>query len=165
MKQAFIILGLCLLASAQLLHSKSERLKSYPDEDVQTAAKKVMNQFRYEAMTGTTDDSVSLLGYTGKAGMIPISEPGSSMFYWQIDKKGDTIDQDQYPLILWLQGGPGCSSQAGNFFEFGPYYVNSTGQINNREITWANDYHLLFIDNPIGAGFSFAANRNEYVTT
>jgi carboxypeptidase C (cathepsin A) len=43
--------------------------------------------------------------------------------------------------------------------------VDTTGKVSNREVTWASKYHLLFIDNPLGAGFSFAVNQNEMVTT
>jgi hypothetical protein len=28
------------------------------------------------------DDDVELLGYNGKSGMIPVTDSGSSMFYW-----------------------------------------------------------------------------------
>jgi carboxypeptidase C (cathepsin A) len=116
-------------------------------------------------MSDTADDDVELLGYTGKSGMIPISDSGSSMFYWMVNRKGGDITKDNAPLILWLEGGPGTSSLCGNFIEFGPYEVDKTGKVSLREHTWASKYHLLFIDNPLGAGYSFAVNREELVTT
>ncbi len=50
-----------------------------------------------------------------------------------------------------MQGGPGASSTGfGNFEEFGPLDVN----LNYRETTWNRAANLLFVDNPVGAGFS-----------
>jgi carboxypeptidase C (cathepsin A) len=52
----------------------------------------------------------------------------------------------------------------GNFFEFGPFEINAQGKPVRRETTWLNEVHLLFIDNPFGAGYSFAAKSDDYVT-
>lgn len=150
-------LGLLLislgLASSQLLTSNSHRLKS---------SKLVQLAHDLKASSG---DDVDILGVKGKSGFVTINEEsGSSMFYWLNQCLNGDIEQDSRPLILWLQGGPGCSSMTGNLFEFGPLYVDEQAQPHRREVTWASDYHLLFIDNPIGAGFSFAASDDDYVT-
>ncbi len=34
-----------------------------------------------------------------------------------------TLPSDRVPLILWLQGGPGASSQFGAFTELGPIRI------------------------------------------
>lgn len=31
-----------------------------------------------------------------------------------------------------------------------------------RNVTWASDYSLLFLDNPVGAGFSFTDDDRGY---
>lgn len=161
-----VLLVLTVFVSASLLTSDSPRLKSYPDENTEGAAFQAKEDFKKQLLGDSpTDNDVELLGYKGKAGMIPVSSTGSSMFYWEIDAKGANIEGDQLPLILWLQGGPGCSSQGGNWFEFGPYYADEQGNPQLRNVTWAENFHLLFIDNPIGAGYSFAASEDEMVTT
>lgn len=33
------------------------------------------------------------------------------------------------PLVLWLNGGPGCSSLYGAFLENGPYRIKRTGSM------------------------------------
>ncbi|XP_019614983.1 PREDICTED: retinoid-inducible serine carboxypeptidase-like [Branchiostoma belcheri] len=65
------------------------------------------------------------------------------------------------PLILWLQGGPGGSSTGfGNFQEIGPMDVSQQP----RNTTWLSVANLLFIDNPVGTGYSYVTNKNAYAT-
>ncbi|CAF0818939.1 unnamed protein product [Adineta ricciae] len=84
----------------------------------------------------------------------------SNMFFWffpaQNGNKPDT------PVMLWLQGGPGASSLFALFTEIGPIYIDANENIQLREITWNKNYHLLFIDNPVGTGYSFTSNDQGY---
>nr|XP_002130982.1 retinoid-inducible serine carboxypeptidase [Ciona intestinalis] len=68
---------------------------------------------------------------------------------------------DEVPVILWLQGGPGASGTGyGNFEELGPLDLN----LNRRETSWTGLGHVLFVDNPVGSGFSYVSNSNAYTT-
>ncbi|CAI5519861.1 unnamed protein product [Closterium sp. Naga37s-1] len=64
--------------------------------------------------------------------------------------------QSETPIILWLQGGPGCSSMIGNFYELGPYRITESLDIEPNPAPWNRRYGVLFIDNPVGTGFSVA---------
>ncbi|XP_072937068.1 venom serine carboxypeptidase-like isoform X2 [Epargyreus clarus] len=70
----------------------------------------------------------------------------------------------QAPLIIWLQGGPGVSSLFGLFNEVGPFYVVDNQTLKENKYTWGKKHSLLFIDNPVGAGFSFT-DREGYTKT
>ena len=73
-------------------------------------------------------------------------------FYWFYGSNNPNLPRDDLPIVLWLQGGPGAGGTGyGNFGEFGP--LNTTLQ--PREYTWLNKVNLLFIDNPVGAGYSY----------
>jgi vitellogenic carboxypeptidase-like protein len=67
-----------------------------------------------------------------------------------------------YPTIIWLNGGPGSSSQLGNLMELGPFWVtrpttsNATYDIIRNNFTWVKDYNVLFVDQPVGTGLSYA---------
>jgi carboxypeptidase C (cathepsin A) len=66
------------------------------------------------------------------------------------------------PTVLWLNGGPGSSSQLGNLQELGPLLIirdNSVRVVQNN-YTWALKYNLLFIDQPIGTGLSYADTQS-----
>jgi len=54
------------------------------------------------------------------AGYITLPGGTKNMFYWFFTSQNDPSND---PVILWLQGGPGCSSLGdGLFLEHGPYY-------------------------------------------
>lgn len=73
------------------------------------------------------------------------------MFYWLYKTTAKVTKITEKPLIIWFQGGPGCSSTGfGNFMEIGPIDLDK----NTRNHSWVNQCNVLFIDNPVGTGFS-----------
>ncbi|XP_003484729.1 retinoid-inducible serine carboxypeptidase-like [Bombus impatiens] len=88
--------------------------------------------------------------------------PTSQMFWWLYYTTANVSSYYEKPLIIWLQGGPGASSTSyGNFEELGPLDVN----LKPRNFTWVKDYNVLFIDNPVGTGFSYTTTLGGYTTT
>ena len=64
-------------------------------------------------------------------------------------------------LSCYIQGGPGASSTGfGNFQEIGPYDVN----LNPRSFTWVKVANVLFVDNPVGTGYSYVDEDSAYTT-
>jgi len=62
---------------------------------------------------------------------------------------------------MWLQGGPGGSSTGfGNFEELGPLTV----ELKPRNTTWLRAANVLFVDNPVGTGFSYVTDKSAYTT-
>ncbi|KAF6992297.1 hypothetical protein CFC21_009302 [Triticum aestivum] len=62
------------------------------------------------------------------------------------------------PLLLWLQGGPGCSGLIGDLFELGPYLADAPdgSSLSRNPFAWNRRFGLLFLDSPLGTGFSAA---------
>ena len=73
------------------------------------------------------------------------------------------------PLLLWLQGGPGGASTFGALNEIGPVSLSQdadSGEISavRRDANWARNCDLLFLDNPVGTGFSYTGSDAGYAT-
>jgi len=81
----------------------------------------------------------------------------SNLYTWFFKNKNESA-----PVLLWLQGGPGGSSLFGLFAEVGPYFVDKDLKLNLRENAWTNDYSVIFVDNPVGTGFSFTDQDECY---
>lgn len=72
------------------------------------------------------------------------------------------MNDEKGPLLLWLNGGPGYSSLYGTFNENGPYVVKENLTLELRNTSWNREFSVLYIDNPVGAGFSFTENEKGY---
>ncbi|KAG9476207.1 hypothetical protein GDO78_002996 [Eleutherodactylus coqui] len=83
----------------------------------------------------------------------------SNLFFWFFPAQ---LNPETAPVLLWLQGGPGGTSMFGLFVEHGPYVVNHNLTLAYREFSWTNKYSMLYIDNPVGTGFSFTKNDRGY---
>ncbi|KAH7961923.1 probable serine carboxypeptidase CPVL [Rhipicephalus sanguineus] len=58
------------------------------------------------------------------------------------------------PLVLWLQGGPGVPSVMGALVEHGPLRAIADGTTAFRAHTWAQEASVVYVDQPVGTGFS-----------
>ena len=63
------------------------------------------------------------------------------------------------PLVLWLNGGPGCSSLGGYITEHGPLILNKTAGVIENPFSWHQVANMLYIEGPPGVGFSYCAEQ------
>lgn len=90
-------------------------------------------------------------------------KPGSSLFYAYWEAASPT-DAESAPILLWLQGGPGCASTFGAFYELGPLLVSGdpgSGPLQPNNFSWHSSFGLLVIDQPVGTGYSIAASEQD----
>ncbi|EYU27945.1 hypothetical protein ABFS82_13G109600 [Erythranthe guttata] len=96
------------------------------------------------------------------AGFVTVDEKnGRSLFYWFYEA---TSLPDEKPLVLWLNGGPGCSSVGyGATQEIGPFLVDANGHgLKFNSFAWNTEANLLFLESPIGVGFSYSNTSGDY---
>lgn len=78
------------------------------------------------------------------------------MHYVYIESENDPSTDS---LILWTNGGPGCSGMLGLFTELGPWRPQSDGTLLYNPMAWTRLASMLFIEQPIGVGFSYSTDR------
>ncbi|KAL6878235.1 hypothetical protein ACP4OV_012405 [Aristida adscensionis] len=107
-------------------------------------------------ITAGTDDGMERWGYVQVL-------PKAHLFWWYYKSPQRTSTPgNPWPTVLWLQGGPGSSGiGAGNFMEVGPLDVN----LQPRNSTWLHKADLIFVDNPVGVGYSYVEDDSLLVTT
>ncbi|KAL7560293.1 hypothetical protein ACA910_016591 [Epithemia clementina (nom. ined.)] len=82
------------------------------------------------------------------------------LFYWMFEKRHLKPDETA-PFILWLTGGPGCSSTMALLTENGPCTVNADGTGTTvNPYSWTETAHVLWLDQPAGVGFSYGAETD-----
>lgn len=72
----------------------------------------------------------------------------------------DNIEDE--PILIWLNGGPGCSSMLGLLQEIGPYVLFGDNEnfTNNTKYAWNNFASVLYLETPPGVGFSVNNDPN-----
>ncbi|KAK9059502.1 hypothetical protein SSX86_020205 [Deinandra increscens subsp. villosa] len=101
------------------------------------------------------------LDFLHYAGYVTVNEDsGRSLFYWMTEA---THDPSSKPLLLWLNGGPGCSSIAfGMAEEVGPFHVDKDGKsVYLNPYSWNTVANLLFLDSPAGVGYSYSNSSSD----
>lgn len=82
-------------------------------------------------------------------------------FFWFFESRGNPSTD---PTMIWLTGGPGCSSMLALLFENGPCTVNADGQtLKRNDFSWNENANIMWIDQPAGVGFSYG-DVKEYDT-
>ena len=101
--------------------------------------------------------------FTGNPDQWPCSYAGTlpsnadythHLFFWMYP----AIEEDA-PVVVWLNGGPGASSTFANFLFSSPLRIRQTDsttfEMYLTEETWIKDATMIYIDQPVGTGFSW----------
>ncbi|GAB4830358.1 Serine carboxypeptidase-like 20 [Ancistrocladus abbreviatus] len=102
------------------------------------------------------------------AGYVTVDEShGRKLFYYFVlSERNPSHD----PLVLWLNGGPGCSSFDGFVYEHGPFnfeVAKKQGDLPTLHLnpySWSKVSNIIYLDSPAGVGFSYSENTSDYMT-
>ncbi|XP_031485824.1 serine carboxypeptidase-like 51 [Nymphaea colorata] len=103
-----------------------------------------------------TDDKTEEWGY--------VEVRAKAHMFWWLYRSPYRIQNSTapWPIVLWLQGGPGASGVGiGNFQEIGPLDAD----LKPRNSTWLRKADLLFVDSPVGTGYSYVEDKKSTVKT
>lgn len=77
--------------------------------------------------------------------------------YWFVECQKNPSSS---PLVLWLNGGPGCSSLDGLLTEHGPFLIQPDGvTLEYNPYSWNLIANMLYIESPAGVGFSYSTDK------
>ncbi|CAA2984035.1 serine carboxypeptidase-like 40 [Olea europaea subsp. europaea] len=95
-------------------------------------------------------------------GYVTVNQKAGRAFYYYFAEAQHS--KESLPLLLWLNGGPGCSSLAyGAMQELGPFRVKSDGKtLFKNKYAWNYAANLLFLESPAGVGFSYSNTTSDY---
>lgn len=99
------------------------------------------------------------------SGYITVNQQaGRALFYWLTEAPKNPSSK---PLVLWLNGGPGCSSVAyGAAEELGPFHIRSDGKtLYLNPYAWNKMANILFLESPAGVGFSYTNTSSDLQTS
>ncbi|XP_022158143.1 serine carboxypeptidase II-2 isoform X2 [Momordica charantia] len=141
--QAFAIFGFLHLGISVSTYSDNPLLQQELDRVIELPGQKFdVNFAHYSGYITVNEDS------------------GRALFYWFFEATEDSASK---PLVLWLNGGPGCSSIAyGEAEEIGPFHINADGKfLYLNPYSWNEVANVIFIDSPVGVGFSYSNTSSD----
>ncbi|KAI7883324.1 peptidase S10, serine carboxypeptidase [Lichtheimia hyalospora FSU 10163] len=105
------------------------------------------HSMRYKTPDGICDSSVKQI-----SGYLDV-ETDKHFFFWFFESRHNPKED---PLILWVDGGPGCSSMVGLLTEYGPCLIDEeTGNTTLNKYSWNNNASVIFLDQPLNVGYSY----------
>ncbi|CAI9097013.1 OLC1v1033297C1 [Oldenlandia corymbosa var. corymbosa] len=101
------------------------------------------------------------VNFSQYAGYVTVNEShGRALFYWFFEATTKPLNK---PLLLWLNGGPGCSSIGyGAMEELGPFLSRKgKPELRFNKQSWNHAANLLFLESPVGVGFSYTNTSKD----
>ncbi|XP_065866227.1 serine carboxypeptidase-like [Euphorbia lathyris] len=105
---------------------------------------------------GESGPSVQDFGHHAGYFKLPHAK-AARMFYFLFESRTSKSD----PVVIWLTGGPGCSSELALFYENGPYHLSKNLSLEWNEYGWDKGSNLIFVDQPTGTGFSYTTDASD----
>ncbi|ESQ33621.1 hypothetical protein EUTSA_v10007570mg [Eutrema salsugineum] len=101
-----------------------------------------------------------------ETGYIGVGEEEKVQLFYYFIKSENNPEED--PLLIWLTGGPACTALSALAFEIGPLtfktegYNGSLPSLISTSYSWTKVANIIFLDQPVGTGFSYSTTRLTY---
>lgn len=127
-----------------------------PHHPVQDSASRIVEK-RFElSYLGNSGATVGDLGHHAGYYRLPHTK-AARMFYFFFESRNSKND----PVVIWLTGGPGCSSELALFYENGPFQISNNLSLVWNDFGWDKVSNIIYVDQPTGTGFSYSSDRDD----
>ena len=99
------------------------------------------------------------IGFNQFSGYLNLENTSKNIHYWFAESESSPSTD---PLVFWTNGGPGCSGLIGFLTEQGPFRPDSQGKLVMNEWRWNRIANMVFLEQPVGVGFSYSDNSADY---
>ncbi|KAK5121456.1 hypothetical protein LTR85_005289 [Meristemomyces frigidus] len=162
------VAAICGITSVTALQSPHRRAPVKPKRALPVHHEKSAHQKRQSsyltsstakfAVNGSAIPEVAFDIGESYAGTLSISSNASdpnALWFWFFPSENEAAGDE---IVVWLNGGPGCSSLDGLLQENGPFlWQSGTYSPIKNPYAWTNLTNMVWVDQPIGTGFSPAA--------
>lgn len=77
----------------------------------------------------------------------------SNIFFWFFPAENTNLEKNTAPVLLWSDGGPGCSCGLSIFGQNGPFLANAQGDnYTLNPNSWTKKYNMIYLDSPVEVG-------------
>lgn len=131
---------------------------SYSSKNESTIIPQNSNTTKF-AVDGTAIPDVHFDIGESYAGLLPISDKAnaSELFFWFVPSANELAGDE---ILIWLNGGPGCSSMEGFLQENGPFlWQYGTYLPVKNNWAWSNLTNVVWVEQPAGTGFSHVGSE------
>ncbi|KZV84505.1 alpha/beta-hydrolase [Exidia glandulosa HHB12029] len=117
---------------------------------------------RYGVRVKEVHDFCEKTGAKTYAGYVDVD--ARHFFFYFFESRGNPAED---PVVLWMNGGPGCTSTTGLFLENGPCILDdqNTSEPKHNPYSWNSNSSIIFLEQPVGTGFSYAEHGEHTSTT
>ncbi|KAI3989600.1 hypothetical protein MKX01_036209 [Papaver californicum] len=148
------------------------------DESLTADVPKIVEKrFTFPNLIDTKGVSVEYLGH--HAGYYKLEHSHAArIFYFFFESRGNKSDD---PVVIWLTGGPGCSSELALFYENGPFKIADNMSLVLNDFGWDKKWlavellyvgidfllitlqasNLIYVDQPTRTGFSYTSDKRD----
>ncbi len=104
-------------------------------------------------------NSSSNINFNQFSGYLNLEGTKKYIHYWLVESESNPNND---PLVFWTNGGPGCSGLLGFMTEQGPFRPDVNGNLQINPYAWNKISNMVFLEQPIGVGFSYSDNKDDY---
>ncbi|CAA2933752.1 serine carboxypeptidase-like [Olea europaea subsp. europaea] len=103
---------------------------------------------------------VQYLGHTAGYYRLPHAKSARMFYYFFQSRNKPSTD----PVVVYLTGGPGCSTSQAMFYVNGPFHITNNLSLVWNDFGWDKVSNIIYVDQPIGTGFSYTSDKDDIRT-